>query len=165
MKLTSSSFTHSGAISERYTCEGENISPVLSWSEAPKEAKSFALVMHDPDAPRNGGFVHWILYNIPANVTQIAENVPAEGSISGQGMQSANDRGRLGYTGPCPPSGEHRYFFHLYALRSELDLKPGASRGDLSKAMQGRLIEETELMGTYIKTANRLRSSLSSPSR
>lgn len=152
MKLTSPAFSNGDSIPKQFTCEGEDISPELSWTDAPKETKSFALILHDPDAPRENGFTHWVVYNIPPTVNRIAENVPRNGSIQGLGLQGRNDSGKVGYMGPCPPSGTHRYFARLYALRVELQLGPNATYAEVIAAMQGKIIEETELMGTYAKT-------------
>jgi Raf kinase inhibitor-like YbhB/YbcL family protein len=157
MKLTSPAFVEGGSIPQRFTCEGENISPELGWADAPKETKSFALVLHDPDAPKKDGFAHWVLYNIPPNVNRIAENVPRNGSIEGLGSQGRNDSGKVGYTGPCPPSGRHRYFARLYALRTRLDeLGPNATYPELIAAIHDKVIEETELMGTYTKMGQKV---------
>ena len=153
MKLISSAFQPGGAIPPRFTCEGDNISPQLSWTGAPKEAKSFVLIMHDPDAPRRGGFTHWVLYNIPANVASLDENVTRQPDIDGVGRQGKNDSGSIGYMGPCPPSGTHRYFFWLYSLRAALDLQPGATYEQVKSAIEAVVIEQTELMGTYAKGA------------
>jgi Raf kinase inhibitor-like YbhB/YbcL family protein len=152
MKLTSPAFAHEGSIPKQFTCEGENISPELSWTDAPKEAKSFALILHDPDAPRENGFTHWVVYNIPPTVNRIAENVPRNASIPGLGLQGRNDSGKVGYMGPCPPSGTHRYFARLYALRVELEPGPNVTYAEVLAAMQGKIIEEAEHMGTYAKT-------------
>ena len=155
MRLTSTAFEQGGAIPALFTCEGRNVSPQLDWSDLPKEAKSLALILHDPDghdpdAPMANGFTHWVLYNIPTNVRQIGANQRLDPQIS-EGFQGKNGAGKLGYTGPCPPSGTHRYFFRLYALRSEVALEAGATREQLEEAMEGKVIEEAELMGTYTK--------------
>ena len=155
MNLTSTAFREGEPIPQQFTCEGQNISPGLAWSEAPKESKSFAVVLHDPDAPRPNGFVHWVVYNIPATVNSIAQNAPANASVPELGMQGRNDSGKVGYMGPCPPSGKHRYFFRLYALRSRLDLPPSATYKEVIDTMEGRVIEQAELMGTYEKVATR----------
>lgn len=152
MQLTSPSFQAGQPIPSRFTCDGENISPEYSWVDAPKEAKSFALILHDPDAPRANGFTHWVLYNIPGNVNRIPVNVAKEKMVvAGVGSQGRNGAEKIGYTGPCPPSGTHRYFARLYALRKELDLAPGASQDELNAAMSGLIIEEAEFMGTYAR--------------
>ena len=151
MRLTSSAFRQGEAIPKRFTCDGEDVSPQLSWQDAPKETKAFAVIVHDPDAPRAEGFTHWLLYNIPPNVTSIQENVPKQAKVSHLGVQGLNDFGKLGYGGPCPPSGSHRYFVRLYALRKELDLEPGTKAQQVQEAISGIVIEQTELMGTYAR--------------
>ena len=151
MRIMSSAFREGERIPARYTCEGQNISPEISWDGAPAETRSLALIVHDPDAPRTNGFTHWMVYNIPAGTTEIPENI-AEGSrVSGIGMQGKNDAGNIGYMGPCPPSGTHRYFLRLFALRKELDLPPGATATELQLAIHDHIIEQAELMGTYAK--------------
>ena len=155
MKLISSAFEAGGAIPRRYTCEGDDISPPLSWTGAPKETKSFVLILHDPDAPRRGGFTHWVMYDIPANVTALEENVPRQSKIPGLGIQGRNDAGNIGYIGPCPPSGQHRYFSWLYALRAGLNLPPGATYEQIKSALEKTVIEQTELIGTYAKGKER----------
>jgi Raf kinase inhibitor-like YbhB/YbcL family protein len=152
MKLMSPAFSHEGSIPKQFTCEGQNISPALSWTDAPKETKSFVLILHDPDAPKKDGFTHWVVYNIPPSVNLITENVPHNASIQGLGLQGRNDSGKVGYMGPCPPSATHRYFARLYALRAKLELGPNATYAEVIAAMQGKIIEEAELMGTYTKT-------------
>ena len=156
MKLTSAAFSTGGSIPKRFTCEGQNISPAFSWAGAPKETKSFALILHDPDAPKKDGFTHWVVYNIPSSVNQLAENVAHEPSIVGVGLQGKNDSGEVGYMGPCPPSGTHRYFVRLYALRTELALGPSATHSEIVTAMRDKIIEETELMGTYTKAERKV---------
>jgi hypothetical protein len=151
MRLTSSAFGQQERIPTRYTCEGENISPELQWEEAPPRTKTFTLILHDPDAPRMNGFTHWMLYNIPSGITHLPENVPEGPRVSGLGLQGKNDAGKIGYIGPCPPSGSHRYFLRLFALSIELDLDPAASAQELQTALHDHIIEQAELMGTYAK--------------
>ena len=153
MQLVSADFSPGGAIPSRFTCEGENVSPEFSWKEAPIETKSFALILHDPDAPRPGGFTHWVLYNIPADKGHLDPNVPNEERVPATGMQGRNDSGEIGYTGPCPPSGTHRYYARLFALDREVRLPPGATHDELTQAMEGHVLERAELMGTYRKKA------------
>jgi len=155
MRLTSSSFEPGGAIPALFTCEGKDVSPEFDWTEAPIETKSFALIIHDPDAPIRNGFTHWVLFNIPPKVHHIEANRPRTPKIPGLGIQGKNDAGKIGYMGPCPPSGTHRYFVRLFALRSELTLGPGATREEVEDAIQGHVIEEAELMGTYTKVYTR----------
>jgi len=142
MKLTSPAFTHNGAIPSEYTCDGADLSPPLSISDVPPNAKSLALVMDDPDAPV-GTWDHWVVYNIPPSVSQINKGEEPNGD------PGANSWSRFGYGGPCPPSGTHRYFFKLYALDTELKFQESPSKKDLESAMQGHIIAKAELMGTY----------------
>ncbi|HET8668808.1 MAG TPA: YbhB/YbcL family Raf kinase inhibitor-like protein [Terriglobales bacterium] len=151
----SSFFQHEGKIPASFTCDGENISPELSWRDAPDQTQSFVLLMHDPDAPRAGGFTHWVLYNIPASVAALEPNVTKEERLVGIGVQGKNDSGKIGYMGPCPPSGTHRYFVRLYALDIELNLKPGASTEQVQKAMRGHVLDQAELMGRYARRSER----------
>lgn len=153
MQLRSSDFIPDGPIPVRYTCEGDNVSPELSWTEAPEDAKSFALIVHDPDAPRQGGFTHWVLYNIPAEQGSLSPELPRYGMVPGTGTQGRNDAGEIGYMGPCPPSGLHHYHVKLFALNAELDLQTGATGNELTAAMQGHILATAELVGTYQKKA------------
>lgn len=151
MQILSPAFHSGGNIPRRFTCEGDDISPQLLWTDAPKETKSFALVLHDPDSPRHNGFTHWVMYNIPPSVTALDENVPRQPAISGLGTQGKNDAGNIGYKGPCPNTGKHRYIFWFFSLRTELNLQPGATYEELKSALEGKIIEQTQLMGTYMK--------------
>ena len=148
MKLESSAFEEGQAIPKQYTCDGVNVSPPLEWRGVPKNAKTLAIICDDPDAPA-GTWVHWVLYNLPAGDMGLIENAPGTEKLTGGGLQGKNDFGKSGYGGPCPPSGTHRYFFKLYALDAELDLKPGAMKSDLLKAMEGHVVAQGQLMGTY----------------
>jgi Raf kinase inhibitor-like YbhB/YbcL family protein len=148
--LSSNDFEHKGAIPEKFTCKGEGISPQLQWKGAPEGSKSFALIMDDPDAP-SGTWIHWVYYDIPANVNQLPQGIKGDNLLSDGSRNGTNSAGKIGYIGPCPPSGQHRYFFKLYALDSILDLKPGATKPDLLKAMQGHILGLAELMGTFNK--------------
>jgi Raf kinase inhibitor-like YbhB/YbcL family protein len=156
MQLTSPAFAQREPIPRKYACDGENISPALQWQNAPKETKSFVVILHDPDAPARNGFTHWLLYNIPPTVDRIEENVPGQPSVASLGLQGKNDAGKFGYMGPCPPSGTHRYVFRLYSLRRELTLEPGANYHQVIAAIEGALIEQTELVGTYSKSAQQV---------
>src|SRR5205085_2382634 len=149
IKLTSSAFQEGGMIPAQYTCDGKNISPPLAWSDVPTEAKTLALIADDPDAPR-GTWVHWVSYNLPTATKELPEGIPAQEAAVG-GRQGKNDFGKLGYGGPCPPSGTHRYYFKLYALNTELNLPSGATKQDLLKAMYGHILDEGQLMGRYKK--------------
>jgi Raf kinase inhibitor-like YbhB/YbcL family protein len=150
MKLASSAFTEGQAIPRQYTCDGINISPPLEWTGIPKSAKTLAIVADDPDAPA-GTWAHWVIYNLPADTMGMIENVPAMEEIKGGGLQGKNDFEKIGYGGPCPPSGTHRYFFKIYALDSELPLKAGATKADVEKAMSGHVLAQAQLMGTFRK--------------
>jgi hypothetical protein len=155
MRLTSPEFTHGLAIPKRFTCEGDDISPEFSWVDIPKNVVSFALILHDPDAPRPGGFTHWAVYDIPRSVNSLPEGLPKEASLRGTGLQGKNDSGSIGYMGPCPPSGRHRYIATLFALNAKLDLEPGASHRQVTAAIKDKIIAQAELMGTYQKSGAR----------
>jgi len=148
LSLSSSSFENGAMIPSKYTCDGEDISPPLKWESAPEGTKCFALISDDPDAPA-GTWVHWVIYNIPAETNELKENYPKDAELPDGTKQGTSDFGRIGYGGPCPPSGVHRYYFKLYALDIVLDLASGASKADLLKAMENHIIEETQLMGKY----------------
>ncbi|MGE5263330.1 MAG: YbhB/YbcL family Raf kinase inhibitor-like protein [Acidobacteriota bacterium] len=142
-KIASNVFSEGGAIPKKYACDGENISPPLQWVGAPSGAKSFVLIMDDPDAP-GGTFTHWVAFDLPGTQTEILERAPSVGK------GAKNSRGQNGYTGPCPPSGTHRYFFTLDALDiPSLGLQEGASRADVEKAMSGHILASTQTMGRY----------------
>jgi Raf kinase inhibitor-like YbhB/YbcL family protein len=145
MNLYSSAFRDGSDIPSEYTCDGVGRIPPLSVSGVPSDAESLVLICHDPDSP-SGNFDHWVVYDIPPHVS----------SIGGRdGTPGKNSWGKLGYGGPCPSNGEHRYIFTLSALSKMLNLKPGASRATVEQQMRGRVIAETSLMGTYIKEENR----------
>jgi hypothetical protein len=148
MKLTSSAFPDGGLIPDKYSKDGGNISPPLSWTGVPNATKSLALIMDDPDAP-SGTFVHWLVYGIPRTVKELQEGLPPTPTLANGARQGRNGFGDLGYGGPQPPSGTHRYIFHLYALDIELDLPAGASREELQRAINDDIIEEAQLMGRY----------------
>jgi len=153
MKVTSSAFQQGGAIPPQYTCEGKDLSPPLAWSGAPASAKTFALIVDDPDAPDPAKpqrvYVHWVVYNIAASTTSLPETASKKGMPKGA-VQGKNDWGKAEYGGPCPPIGRHRYFFKLYALDTELNLS-GATKADVERAMNGHVLDSGELMGTYQK--------------
>lgn len=148
--LSSTAFAAGAAIPAVYSCKGRSISPPLAWSNPPAGTKSFALILDDPDAP-SGTFVHWVIYNIPASSLGLPEAIPTNGQLADGTLQGNNGSGRAGYTGPCPPSGTHRYFFKLYALDTMLGLSSGANKDQLLKAMQGHILGQGELMGTFSK--------------
>ena len=150
IQLTSDAFAHEGPIPAQFACTGSDISPSLTWSEPPVGTQSFALIMDDPDAP-SGTWVHWVLFNIPTSARGFTEAIPSQGALSDGSMHGKNSGGNLGYNGPCPPSGTHRYFFKLYALDEMLGLSSGADKGELLKAMEGHILAQGELMGTFSK--------------
>ena len=152
MKVTSPDFENQGAIPKKFTCDGEDISPALAWSNVPEGTKSFALIVDDPDAPDPASprmtWVHWVMYNIPATVSSLPEGVVAKDLPKGT-LQGLNDWKKTGYGGPCPPIGKHRYFHKLYALDIVLpDLKQ-PTKAKLEKAMEGHVLSKTELVGLY----------------
>ena len=142
MKLSSPAFEYKALIPVKFSCQGESVNPALVIENIPKETKSLALIVDDPDAPM-GNYVHWVVYDIPV-ITQIAEN-----SIPGK--QGVNSSGNINYVGPCPPTGTHRYFFKIYALDKMLGLSEGLAKVDLEKEMQGHVLEKAELLGLYKK--------------
>jgi Raf kinase inhibitor-like YbhB/YbcL family protein len=146
LELTSTTFAPGQPIPSKYTCNGENVSLPLRWSDPPQGTKSLALIFDDPDA---SGWVHWILYNLPAATRTLPEAVPPNADLPDGSRHGKNGWGRLGYGGPCPPSGTHRYVFKLYALDTVLGLSSGADKSQLLQAMQGHILAQTELMGTY----------------
>jgi Raf kinase inhibitor-like YbhB/YbcL family protein len=152
VELTSEAFANGQSIPAKYSCKGKNISPALAWSEPPAGTQSFALIMDDPDAPM-GTWVHWVLFNIPASTRALQEDLSISGKSADQGTASVgkNSWGDLGYGGPCPPRGMHRYYFKLYALDTALGLRPGATKEQVLKAMQGHILGQGELMGTFSK--------------
>jgi Raf kinase inhibitor-like YbhB/YbcL family protein len=148
MKITSSAFTEGNMIPAKYTCDGQDISPPLEWKDVPAGIKSFALICDDPDAPM-GTWVHWVVYNIPSTISKLDENVKHELVFKNGMMQGNNDWPKIGYGGPCPPNGTHRYYFKLYALDTILPIKPGASKAQLLNAIKGHTLAESQLMGKY----------------
>lgn len=148
--ITSPAFEDGQPISAVYTCDGEDFSPELNWEGAPEETQSFALIMDDPDAPA-GTWVHWVIYNIPANTTQLAENIPPEEALINQAVHGNNSWKKIGYGGPCPPSGTHRYFFTLYALDIQLQTDASINKSELLELIEGRILTQTTLMGTYTR--------------
>jgi len=149
LNLKSADFSSGGTIPRQFTCDGQDISPALEWSEPPKGTKSFSLIADDPDAPV-GTWVHWVLFDLPANVRSLEQNYPKEEQAADGSRQGRNDFRKIGYGGPCPPPGNpHRYFFKLYALDAKLNLKPGATKKDVERAMQGHILAQGEWMGRY----------------
>ena len=148
MELSSPSFEDGEEIPERFTCEGENVSPALTWSSEPEGTVSLALIVHDPDAP-SGDFVHWLAWNLDPKPGELTEGMKDVGSPLA--VEGVNSWGRTGYGGPCPPPGHgpHRYLHELYAVDRELDLHPGAGREQLEAALEGHVLAEARVMGTY----------------
>jgi len=148
MKLTSFAFAEGAMIPVKYTCDGQNVSPPLAWTDLPGGAKSLALICDDPDAPA-GTWVHWVAFNLPPDLAGLPEGVPTEKAPKTGGVQGTNSGRRIGYSGPCPPSGTHRYFFKLYALDNTLSLDSNATAKDVQAAMKGHILAEAQLMGRY----------------
>ena len=148
-ELTSSGFKNNQGIPKEYTCDGSDISVPLSWKNAPDGTKSVALIADDPDAPR-GTWVHWVIYDIPADARELAAGVAHDESLKNGAKQGKNDFGKVGYGGPCPPSGPpHHYHFKLYALDQMSGLKSKATKQQLQDAMKGHVLAEPNLIGTY----------------
>jgi Raf kinase inhibitor-like YbhB/YbcL family protein len=141
LTIKSPEFHPNSSIPKKYSCDGENINPPITIEDTPKETKSITLIMDDPDAP-SGIYNHWVVWNIPPSTIKISEH-------SVPGTEGLNSAKQIGYTGPCPPSGAHRYFFKIYALDIELDLSVKSSKRDLEKAMQGHVLAKGELIGLY----------------
>jgi Raf kinase inhibitor-like YbhB/YbcL family protein len=152
LALTSDAFMSGQSIPAKYACTGRNISPALSWNEPPPGTQSFALIVDDPDAPM-GTWVHWVLFNIPPDSRSLQEDLPITGkNIDPNAIYvGKNSSGNIGYDGPCPPSGTHRYFFKLYALDTLISLLPGATKEQVLKEMEGHILAQGELMGTFSK--------------
>ncbi len=148
IQVTSTAFAEGELIPPDYTADGPNISPPLQWQGAPEAAVSIALINDDPDAPV-GTWAHWVLYNLPGDTTSLPENIPPDETLDNGGVHGTTDFGRIGYGGPAPPSGTHRYYFKIYALDSMLDLAPGATKAQVEKAMKGHVLAEGQLMGKY----------------
>ena len=149
LTLSSPAFKPQGSIPSHYTCDDENVSPPLEWSGVPEGTKSFVLIMDDPDVPKalrpDGMYDHWVLFNIPTNVLGLSENAKdIPGAVEGM-----NTSRKIGYTGPCPPDRQHRYFFKLFALDTLLDLSAGATKSEVMAACQGHILDQAELMGLY----------------
>jgi Raf kinase inhibitor-like YbhB/YbcL family protein len=157
LHIYSTSFKPGASVPDKYTCKGENISPDVSWKGAPLKTQSFALIVEDPDAPTQT-WVHWVIYNVPVkkagldqNIYELTEGYPRDEVTSGGILQGTNDFKKIGYDGPCPPSGIHRYYFELYALDTVLNLGAGVTNAELLSAMKGHVLAQTQMMGTYSK--------------
>ncbi len=148
IQVTSPAFREGEMIPARYTCDGDNISPPLDWQAVPEGTKALALIMDDPDAPR-GTFVHWVLYDLPPDLEGLPEDLPKGKGLPIGGEEGINSTDQLGYMGPCPPSGTHRYFVKLYALDEKLNLPAGETKSKLLDAMEGHILGQGQLMGRY----------------
>lgn len=153
LTISSTAFQPGGTIPVRHTCDGEDVSPDLAWTDPPAGTRSFALIVDDPDAPA-GTWVHWVLYDVPAEARSLASAVSKKETLAepAGARQGRNDFGRIGWGGPCPPRGKpHRYFFRLYALDRLLELPPGATRAEVDRAMRGHVLARAEMHGTYAR--------------
>lgn len=149
LQISSAVFSAGETIPKKFTCDGPDVSLQLKWNDPPANTQSFALIMDDPDAP-GGTWVHWVLYDLPANTRELAEGVAKQEQLSSGARQGRNDFGKTGYGGPCPAPGKpHRYFFKLYALDGRLDLKIGATKADVERAIDGHILAQAELIGKY----------------
>jgi Raf kinase inhibitor-like YbhB/YbcL family protein len=148
IEIESRAFGQGESIPAKYTCDGANISPQLSWNCSVEGVKTFAVIVEDPDAA-GGNFTHWIVYNIPSKVNSLMENTTPTKNIPDEILMGTNDFGRIGYGGPCPPSGIHRYYFRVYGLNTAVHLDSGATKKEVMKKMEGHIIARGELMGTY----------------
>lgn len=149
ISVSSKAFKEGDSIPEKFTCDMEDVSPQLSWGKAPDGIKSWAMIMDDPDAP-TGTFVHWVIFNIPPENLGLDENVPRKEILPDGSLQGKNDFRRIGYGGPCPPSGKpHKYRFKIYALDTKLGLSSGINKAQLLSAMEGHVIAQGELTGKY----------------
>jgi len=148
IKVSSTAFKDGGTIPQQYTCDGDNSSPPLSWEAVPEGTRSIALIMDDPDAP-GGTFVHWVLYDLPADLEGLPEGLPRDKTFPVGGEQGVNSTNEIGYLGPCPPSGTHRYFFRVYALDEKMNLPAGETEDRLLNAMVGHILGQGQIMGRY----------------
>ena len=149
LQISSTAFSAGETIPKKFTCDGPDVSPQLKWNDPPANTQSFSLIMDDPDAP-GGTWVHWVLYDLPANARELPEGVAKQEQLPNGARQGRNDFGKIGYGGPCPPPGKpHRYFFKLYALDAKLGLKAGATKADVEHAMKGHVLAQAELIGKY----------------
>mgnify|MGYP006285152557 CR=1 FL=1 len=148
MKLRSNAFSEGSAIPKQYSCDGQDISPPLQWQDVPAGTETFVLIADDPDAPV-GTWVHWVIYDIPERARELQENYPKQEVDSDGSKQGVNDFKKIGYGGPCPPGGAHRYYFKLYALDTSLDAEAGLSKNEILKRMENHVLDEAQLMGSY----------------
>jgi hypothetical protein len=148
-QISTSAFPSGEMIPKKFTCDGPDLSPPLTWKDAPAATQSFAIIMDDPDAPV-GTWVHWVLYKLPASTNELPEGVEKQEQLASGALAGRNDFRKIGYNGPCPPPGKsHRYYFKLYALDTKLSLNAGATKADLERAMKGHILSRTEIIGRY----------------
>jgi len=156
LELTSEMFNNNQPMPSAYTCEGDNISPPLQWSHPPHDTQSLVLICDDPDAPDPANpkmtWVHWVMYDIPVSSNSLSENISADETLDNGAHQGKTDFHKIGYGGPCPPIGSHRYFFKLYALDINLNLPAGKTKQEIETAMEGHILDQGELIGTYQKS-------------
>jgi len=150
MEVKSPAFGYAKSMSDKYTCDDVDISPPLEWKNAPAGTKSFAIICETPDAP-TGNWVQWVIYDIPAGITNLPQSVAKTGQLDFGARQGKNDFDQVGYSGPCLPAGEHRFFFRVYALDGSTNLKSGAKKDELVEAMKGHILAEGALMGVYAR--------------
>jgi Raf kinase inhibitor-like YbhB/YbcL family protein len=148
MEIKSPAFDEGALIPRKYTCDDLDVSPPLEWSIVPEGTKTFALICDDPDAPV-GTWVHWVIFNLPGDIHGLPEDVPPHEVLENGAKHGKNDFRRIGYGGPCPPGGTHRYYFKLYAVDNELDVDAGITKKELLKELEGHIIDEGQLMGRY----------------
>jgi hypothetical protein len=148
LDIRSSAFEEGEVIPKKYTCDGEDVSPHLSWTQPPKETKSIVLICDDPDAPM-GTWVHWVLFGLAPDTLELPEGISPEKKVLGGAKHGLNDFRRYGYGGPCPPGGTHRYFFKLYAVDTQIDLNAGATKNEVLNAIKGHILAKGQLMGRY----------------
>jgi hypothetical protein len=149
LQIMTPAFSAGGDIPKKFTCDGPDVSPKLTWNEPPAKTQALTLIVDDPDAPA-GTWVHWVLFDLPAGARELSEGVAKQEQVPGGAKQGRNDFGKIGYGGPCPPPGKaHRYFFKLYALDAHLGLKAGATKAEVERAMKGHILAEAECLGKY----------------
>jgi Raf kinase inhibitor-like YbhB/YbcL family protein len=148
-QITATAFPDGGWIPKKFTCDGADVSPELSWTDAPKGTRSLAIIADDPDAP-GGVWVHWVLYDLPPDTRKLPEAMARTPQLPNGALQGRNDFGKIGYNGPCPPRGSaHRYFFKLYALDSKTRLRMGSTKSELERAIKGHILAQTQLIGKF----------------
>ena len=148
-QITTTAFRDGGSIPKKFTCDGADVSPALSWSDPPPGTRSLVIIADDPDAP-GGTWVHWVIYDLPPDTRKLPEAVARDPQLPSGALQGRNDFGKIGYNGPCPPHGSaHRYFFKLYALNSRTGLRTGATKIELERAIKGHILAQAEFIGKF----------------